>query len=403
MTRADDAAISFDPHDQRFLDVGVPFDVLRQIREREPVLKLAEDKWYVSRYEDVSNTLRDSDTFRADLGPITGIPAGLGEIPRDEHYLSEIQEPRHGEVRRLFNAVLARPRVRSIEPALREECARIISAFTEDEPVDFHDELAAVVPAYAMTRIMEVPHSDLEKFVRWSNDGTIMTRPSTPALGDGEPETYPYFIDLLERYENGTLEPTFLYGVFAEAEIEGEALTKTEIATQMHFMIQAGVHTTRGFLSHLLNRIVQDPEIYRTLKEDPTLISNFMEESLRRDSPVQRTTRRVTTAAEIDSKKLQAGDWVEVGIGSANHDELVFSDPDRFDLERSNSNKNVSFGSGKHVCPGAFLARTEGRIILETLLELTESIDEVDAEYPPMPGSLSHAPIPARISLRRNR
>ena len=92
--------IEFDPHDPTFVEVGVPFDVLARIRSEQPVFRTPGGAHYLSRYADVEAALKDVDVFWAELGPITGIPAGVATIPADQHYLSEIPEPRHGEVRR---------------------------------------------------------------------------------------------------------------------------------------------------------------------------------------------------------------------------------------------------------------------------------------------------------------
>src|SRR5690606_31793426 len=102
--------IVFDPHDPAFVSEGVPFATLARIREEQPVLRTPDGAWYLSRFDDVAAALTDVDTFRADLGPITGIAAGIEAIPEEEHYLSEIPEPRHKQVRRLVTAALSTAR-----------------------------------------------------------------------------------------------------------------------------------------------------------------------------------------------------------------------------------------------------------------------------------------------------
>jgi len=89
-----DDEIRFDPNDPRFAEEGVPFDVLARIRREQPVYRTPVGDWYLARYEDVEAALVDVETFRAELGPITGIAAGCASIPEDQHFLSEIPEPR---------------------------------------------------------------------------------------------------------------------------------------------------------------------------------------------------------------------------------------------------------------------------------------------------------------------
>ena len=398
---AGESEIVFDPHDTRFVEIGVPFDVLERIRNECPVYRTPSGALYLSRYADVEGALKDVDTFRAELGPITGIPAGVTSIPEDQHFLSEIPEPRHGKVRKLFNATLGTHRTREIEPALRTECIRLVDRMLELDVADLHDGYAAAIPAFSMAQIMGVGADAVPVFMRWSEDGTLMTRPATPGVPEGGPASHAWFTERIAEQRALPTPSSKVFEVLLGAEIDGRPLTDREIATQLHFMIQAGVHTTRAFLVHLVNRLVQDPELFGTLDRDRSLVPNFLEESLRHDAPVQRTTRLCTREASVGGVDVHEGEWVEMGIGSANRDEAVYDDPAAFRLDRSDPRGHLAFGAGSHVCPGASLARLEGLIAVETLLDRVSELRPVaDAVYPPIPGSLGHQPIPARLLAR---
>ena len=184
-----------------------------------------------------------------------------------------------------------------------------------------------------------------------------------------------------------------------DAEVEGAPLTDVQIVTQLHFMIMAGVHTTRGLLTHAVQRLLHDPDLYRRLGEERNLVPIFVEESLRHDAPVQRTTRRCTRETEIGGITMHPGDWVEVGIASGNRDEDVYDDPESFRLDRSDPRNHLAFGGGSHVCPGATLARFEAVTAVETLLDRVATMSELPgAVYPPVPGNLGQAPIPAVLT-----
>jgi cytochrome P450 len=322
-------------------------------------------------------------------------------IPADQHYLSEIPEPRHGMVRRLFNAVLAAHRMRQIEPAIEAECQRLVGDLLAVEVADLHDGYAAAIPAFAMTQIMGLGTEAAPVFMQWSMDGSLMARPATPGVPPEGPATHPFFEARIAE-QRALAEPTsHLFRVLLGAEIEGRPLTDREIVTQLHFMIQAGVHTTRAFLVHLMNRLVHDPALFRALQTDPELVPRYLEESLRHDAPVQRTTRLCTKDTEIDGVAIHEGEWVEMGIGSANRDEAVYEDPAAFDLDRPDPRGHLAFGAGSHVCPGATLARLEGLIAVRVLLERVAELHPVeDVRYPPLPGSLGHQPVPARLVRR---
>ncbi len=111
--------------------------------------------------------------------------------------------------------------------------------------------------------------------------------------------------------------------------------TEVQIVSQLHFMIMAGVHTTRGLLTHVVQRLLHTPDLYRRLGEERGLVPIFVEESLRHDAPVQRTTRRCMRETEIGGIAMHPGDWIEVGIASGNRDEDVYDDPESFRLDRT--------------------------------------------------------------------
>lgn len=404
-TLAAGSSLAFDPHDRRFVEDGVPFDVLARIRREQPVYRTPSGAWYLSRAEDVEAALVDVDTFRAELGPITGIPAGCATIPEDQHFLSEIPEPRHGRIRRLFNAIFAWHRVRQLEPILEAECDRLVdglfAACAAGRAPDLHGEYALSIPAFAMAHIMGLGREAVGLFMEWSMDGTMMTRPATPGVPPGGPASHAYFRARIAE-QRALPEPTnHVFKVLLGTEIEGRLLTEQEITTQLHFMVQAGVHTTRSFLAHLVNRLVQDPALYARLDADRELIPLFLEESLRHDSPVQRTTRIATRDVEVGGVLIRKGETVEMGIGSANRDEARHGEPAEFRLDRSDPRGHLAFGTGSHVCPGAMLARLEGATAVRVLLDRAKALERVaGVVYPPLPGSLGHQPIPARLVAR---
>jgi len=393
--------IRFDPHDPRFVEQGVPFDLLARIRSEQPVYRTPSGAWYLSRYEDVEAALVDVDTFRAELGPITGIPAGVATIPEDQHFLSEIPEPRHGRIRRLFNAIFAWHRVRQIEPVLEAECNRLVDGLLAKGEADLHGDYAMAIPAFAMSHIMGFGSEAIPLFMRWSSDGTIMTRPATPGVAPGGPASHAFFRERIAE-QRALPEPTnHVFKVLLGAEIDGKPLSERELSTQLHFMVQAGVHTTRSFLAHLMNRLVQFPELFGELEKDRALIPSFLEESLRHDSPVQRTTRVANRDVEIGGVLIRKGETVEMGIGSANRQDSVYREPGEFRLDRVDPRGHLAFGAGSHVCPGAMLARLEGQTAVRVLLDRTRALRRVaGVSYPPLPGSLGHQPIPAVLVPR---
>jgi cytochrome P450 len=384
----------FDPYDPAHLVDGVPFDLLADLRSQCPVSKTANGAWYLSKRADAEAALKDVDGFRADLGPITGL-AGFEAIPDDQLFLSELMEPRHGQVRRIYNACFGPHRVREAEPTVRAICDELLEPMvgTEADLALY----AAPIPGRVIAHLMDLPPSTSDLFMQWSAEGTLMTRPATPGI-EGPP-IHTWFAELVQEQR---AEPTnHIFKLLLEAEVEGAPLTDTEIVTHLHFMVMAGVHTTRGLLTHVVQRLALDPDLFAQLGDDRTLVPTYVEESLRHDAPVQRTTRRVMRPAEVGGITIEPGEWVEVGVASANRDEALYDDPESFRLDRPEPRDHLAFGAGSHVCPGATLARLEAVAAVEAMLDRVASIELVDgAVYPPVPGNLGHAPIPVRLISR---
>jgi cytochrome P450 len=390
--------ITFDPHDPRYEVQGVPFAELARIRGECPVARTPRGDWYVSRRVDVEAVLKDVTTFTADLSRFSGLDS-LDDVPEDERFLSEIPEPRHGEVRRIFNGAFGPHRVKGVEPFVRQLCTDLVTALVDAGGGDLQTGLALPIPGRTMARLMGLPDEANELFMAWTVDGSLMLRAASPSTAPHGPPQCPYFREQVAARRREPHPADDLITTMLRATPGGEPMTDEEIVTQLHFMIQAGVHTTRSLLTHLLNRLVQDPVLYERLAADRSLIPRAIEESLRRDSPVQATTRRCTRDVVIAGTAIAAGDWLQVGVQSANVDETAFDDAESFRLDRTDPRDHLGFGAGSHVCPGATLARMEAATMLEVLFDRVAALEVVPgAVYPPLPGALGHAPIPCRIA-----
>lgn len=388
---------SYDPNDPGQLTDGVRFERLARLRRESPVCPTPSGSWYLARYDDVETSLRDVGTFRADLGRLSGVD-GVEAVPDDQLFLSEISGPRHAQIRRLFNATFGPQRTSRIEPFIRSTCRGLLDQLLLGDEVDLHAGYAMPIPGLVMARVMGLPEETAAKFMAWSVDGMIMKRPCSPDVGAGRHPLQNFFAQELAARRVRPVRGDDVFATLMDAVVEGEPLSDQEIVTELHFMIQAGVHTTRGLLAHLVQRLLLDPDLYQRLRSDPSLVPAYLEESLRFDAPVQRTSRRCTSETDIKGVALRPGDWVEMGIASANRDDAVFDDPETFRLDRPQPRGHLTFGAGPHVCPGASLARLEGLTAIDVLMERVSRMERVaGATYPPLPGDLGHMPIPARL------
>ena len=398
------AGLKFDARDPKYEAEGVPFAYLARIREEEPVCRSSQG-WYLSRREEIERCLMDVETFVADLAPISGV-TGREEIDPRELFLSEIEEPRHGQIRRLYNACFARHRVNALGDYAEQACHGLIDRLLEqgDTPVDLHLGYAMPIPSLVLGRMMGLPDpaEAAAKFMQWSLDGSLMKRSCSPDLGPEGPPIQRYFgEELARRRADPRPRERDVYTTLMGAEVDGEPLTDHEIVTQLQFMVTAGVHTTRTFLCHLVHRLLIDPALFARLDSDRALIPNYLEESLRHDSPVQGTARRAMRDTRLGDVEIRKGEWVEVGLGSGNRDASSWSDPDVFRLDRPDPRNHVAFGAASHVCPGAALARHEGEATVRILLDRIARMEPVaGADYPQLPSGLSDRPILARLTAR---
>jgi cytochrome P450 len=256
------------------------------------------------------------------------------------------------------------------------------------------------IPGNVMASAMGLGPDAAEEFMRWSWDGSILLRPCSPGMGVGQPEIQEFFRRELRARQADPERPDDLFRLLAESDVLGERLNEQEVVTQLHFMIQAGVHTTRGLLMHLATGLLLHPELVEELRADGTRVARYVEESLRFDPPAATLTRRATRDVELGGEQLEAGDLVAVAISSANRDEALHDAPDEFRLDRPDPKDHLGFGGGPHVCPGATLARLEGVVAVETLLERVDLRPVDGATYPGEPAGLAHHHIPAHLVAR---
>jgi len=148
-------------------------------------------------------------------------------------------------------------------------------------------------------------------------------------------------------------------------------------------LFSAGQETTVRLLSFALKVLAERPEIQRRLREDRSLVPNFIEEALRMESPVKGDFRLARVPATVGGVDLPAGTTVMLLNGAANRDPRRFADPGRFDLARANARHHLAFGRGIHTCPGAPLARAEARVAIERILDCTAGIKIAERVHGP--------------------
>jgi cytochrome P450 len=344
----------------------------------------------VFRYADVQAILKDAETWSNRFLPPPGIdpslfpePSMLGQDP-----------PAHTRLRSLVSQAFTPRIIRQLEPRMHEIAHGLLDHALERREVDFVQALTYPLPVIIIAEIIGIPPEDREQFKRWSdaaveNLGTALFVPPEPErfrrLTQLLAEMGTYFSDLAAVRRRQPRED-LLTGL-VQAEVEGSKLTQDEMIRMLVLLLVAGNETTTTLIGNTVIELLAHPDEMRRLRADPALVESAIEEVLRYSSPVQLDPRRATRRVELHGHTVEMNQVVVSWIGSANRDEAVFSDPERFDIGRED-NRHLAFGFGPHYCLGANLARLEAQVALHALLKRTRTFERTDDRLLPLHPSI---------------
>jgi cytochrome P450 len=344
----------------------------------------------VFRYADVQAILKDAETWSNRFQPPPGIdpsqfpePSMLGQDP-----------PAHTRLRSLVSQAFTPRIIRRLEPRMYDIAHELLDHALEHGEVDFVQALTYPLPVIIIAEIIGIPPADREQFKQWSdaaveNLGTALFVPPEPErfrrLTELLAEMGTYFAELAAARRRRP-EEDLLTGL-VQAEVEGSKLTQDEMIRMLVLLLVAGNETTTTLIGNTVLELLAHPGELQRLRADPTLVESAIEEVLRYSSPVQLDPRRATRRVELHGHTVEVNQVAVSWIGSANRDEAVFSDPERFDIGRED-NRHLAFGFGPHYCLGANLARLEGQVALHVLLARTRAFERTDDRALPLHPSI---------------
>lgn len=356
----------FDPYAWDFHED--PYPVYRRLREEAPLYRSERlGFWALSRYDDVLAGFKDTEH----LSNAKGVSLEKSSHPDPSQTASflAMDPPRHDRMRSLVARGFTPKRIADLEPRIREISRGHMERFLGDRRCDFIQQYAGLVPMDVISEMLGVPVADRDTVRHWADavlhreDG-VSEVPT--AAAEAARSTMMYFRDLvLDRRRQPRPD---LPSALLETELDGERLTEAEVMSFLFLMVIAGNETTTKLLGNAMYWLWRHPEVRRAVREDPRLVPAWAEETLRYDPSTQILARTVKGDREIGGRHMRDGDKVLLLIGSANRDDRVFPDPDRYDLHRDHS-AHLAFGKGTHFCMGASLARLEARVALEAVLE----------------------------------
>ena len=384
----------FDPLTAEADDAG-----FAELRRDAPVVRAPSGPWYLARYDDVLAATKDVGTFIASFRE----PGVI--VPDEEQLVSEIPEPRHGQVRRIINSAIAAHRIGRIEPFCVELCGDLVDRLLARRgPVDLVTDYVVPVPTTVIAHLLGAPPEDYTRWAAWSDEVVQGTYPTKNAneRGVGFAGAHPEFaayVDALIAARRAEPRDDFITRL-VQTEVDGRRLTDLEARSQLVFLFISGNETTRHLIANLLWRITNDAALFERLRGDRELVATAVEESLRFDPPIRFLLRNCHDEAELHGQRLCPHDKVAFGLASANRDETHFDDSASFRLDREDPRGHLAFGGGPHVCPGASLARLEARVAVEVFLERVAAVRPVDpGRYEPVPVFWAHGPRALEVEL----
>jgi cytochrome P450 len=361
----------FDPLDTR---EEIPHAGLTALRAKRPVHRTPAGVFYLALHEDVIAATRAVLTFRASFRE----PGVV--VPPEEMLISEIPEPRHGRIRKIVNSAVAAHRLSRVEPVLRRLAGELLERALDHGGGELVSELITPIPSSVIAHLLGVPPSDWKLWAHWSDEvvqGDYPAKNRTArgeGLAGGHPEFVAYIDAEIARRRATSDPPDDFMTRLLRTEVDGVRLSDVEARTLIAFLLVSGNETTRHLLGNLVHRMASEPEVFAALRANRALVPNAVEESLRLDPPVAVLLRECCEDTVVRGVPIPRGSRVAFGIASANRDERCYDESSRFRLDRRDPRAHVSFGGGAHVCPGSALARLEGRVLLELLVERVGAI-----------------------------
>jgi cytochrome P450 len=342
-------------------------------------------------YDAVQQVLKDGEAFSS-----KGYAEIMGKVLG--HSILEMDEPEHHLYRGLVQQAFSRKSMEDWERKLvRDVVDEHIDAFIDRSPkgADLVREMTFPFPVVVIARLLGLRREDLPQFHRRAVE--VISAGFNPERAERASNLlYQYFCGIIE--ERRAHPSDDVISVLAQAELEGTRLTDEEICSFLRLLLPAGAETTYRSSSNLLYGLLSNPAQLDALRNDRALMPQAIEEGLRWEAPLIGIMRTAAKDADVCGVHVPAGSTVAVNIGSANHDEKVWENPEEFDIFRP-AKQHLAFAWGPHMCLGLHLARMETRVLLTRLFDRLPNLRfDPDTEPPPITGMVFRAPAALHVT-----
>jgi cytochrome P450 len=399
----------FDPYDHRLQDD--PYPVYARLRREDPLHHNEEhDFWVMSRHADINAAVRSDGIYSNRMGVSLDASAWNEHAHTVMSFLG-MDPPRPTRLRRLVSKGFTPRRVAALEPQIQRITDHYLDTHLGGRSsgqvveLDWISDLAGKIPMDVISEMLGVPESDRDELRRLA-DLLVMREDGlrdVPHAGiEASLQLFDYYNAHVARRKAEPADD--LTSALLAAEDDGDRMTDGEVVAFLFLMVVAGNETTTKLLGNGLFHLTRDPDQLERVFGGTGLVPRWIEETLRFDTSTQLLARLLLEDLTLHGRTAPAGSQVLLALGSANHDEEVFTDPERFDLDRPHEELSqiLSFGGGRHFCLGANLARLEANVVLDSLIARVSTV-EVDHDrcvrfYSANVRGFEH--VPARLVVR---
>jgi cytochrome P450 len=383
----DQLAAGFDLNrlDRAFLDD--PYPTYRALREYDPVHRMPDGSYFLTRYDDLVAVYRDAKSWSSDK--TVQFKPKFGDSALYEHHTTSLvfnDPPIHTRVRRLLAPAFTPRALRALQPRIEALVDRLLDAAAERGRIDLIEDFAAAIPVQLIGDMLGIPQDERGPLRDWSLKilGALEPVLSSDQVNGGVAavDDFKAFLrDLVVRRQRegaqhaGEILSTLIGATDLDgASQSGERLTELELLHNCIFLLNAGHETTTNLIGNAVDLLLRYPDAMRDLAEHPEAIETSIEEFLRMESSNQLGNRRAATDTRVGDIVMPAGTYVHLCIGGANRDPAQFRDPEQLDIRRE-PNRHLAFGFGIHTCAGNSLARMEAQVAIGKLVRRFKSIE----------------------------
>jgi len=383
----------FDPFSAETIES--PYAFYDALREEAPLFRpKGADCYYLSRYDDIKQVAMDPERFSSNIVAIllaggsgrlsTFVPPRLPFAPPD--VLAIQDPPEHRAQRKVVTKGLGKDFSKVIEPAVRALVDESLSDVLAQGEVDWMRSFAFRIPITLTLDILALPRDDALAVKSWADDSI--------ALLSGVNTKWQLTKKILrglrfvrwcrKQYEAAEArdpQPGYLMGALIDAVRDGTMERSEAVATVLQIII-AGSDSSASLMGSMVRLLAQNPDVQEELRAHPELVPNFVEETIRLESPFQGHFRQTKVPVELHGETLPTGSRVMLLWASGNRDPRKWPAPDQLALHRAGPRHHLGFGHGIHLCLGAPIARMEGRIAIEELLRRTDWVQLGEGDFP---------------------